>query len=93
MREFRSPSGRAGRPQLYCDSACRQRTLSAAGRLQIDIARLEAEIAAVDLTHRAQRAIPAELAQTRWLLSAYPESALRSGAGRGTGAEIRGIDP
>ena len=62
-------SGRAGRPQLYCTPSCRQRTLSAAARLQAEVERLEAE-----LEHRARRALSADLARTKWLLSAFPDS-------------------
>ena len=67
-------SGRAGRPQLYCTPSCRQRTLSAAARLQAEVERLEAELEHRPLTHRARRALSADLARTKWLLSAFPDS-------------------
>lgn len=67
-------TGRAGRPQLYCTPSCRQRALSAAARLQAKAERLESELEDSHLTHRARRALSADLAKTRWLLSAFPES-------------------
>lgn len=67
-------SKQPGRPQTFCSPNCRKRTRYAADRLRMTIKRLERARAANDLTYRQRRDLDAEIAQQRWLLSAYPSA-------------------
>ena len=67
-------SGQRGRPQLFCDAACRKRAVAAAARLEEAIQSAEQRLGVDQHTYRQERSLAGDLSRLKWLLSAYPDS-------------------